>query len=499
MKKIEKPTKEELYNFYIVQTYSKKELSEYYKISEGTLSRWLRSYNIHKTQDEIDKTNLRLYGTTTPQSLPFVQQKLKDSFNKKYGTDNPMKVPEIKDKVSQTCLEKYGTKYASQNKDVQQKIKLTCLEKYGVTCSLQQPDIKKKYQEKFLIEHDGKNFNQEHIEHYDIWNSQQLFRDFLQKKEKKPTVRELMSFFNVSDVSIGNKAEQFHLKDLINFSPSRSKYEDELVYLLNQWGIKRVEINNTSILDGKEIDIYLPDYKIGIEFNGDYWHSDIFLTDHNGRTTSHQEKSLKALEKGVFLFHIFEREWNNSECQTKIIDRLKTILLLNTIKVPARKCDIVSLSKKEKKEFLDRNHIQGNDHCSVQIGLKYQGELVSCMTFIPSKNKKYTWELSRFCNKKGYIVQGSASKIFKYFLSSINLGDTIVSYNDITKTSGKIYEILGFQCISINQPNYVWINFNTKDIRSRYQEQDSGEVERMHNQNYHRVCDCGTKTWVYTK
>ena len=55
-------------------------------------------------------------------------------------------------------------------------------------------------------------------------------------------------------------------------------------------------------------DIYLPEYHLGIEFNGSYWHSDIFHTDHKGRSTYHQEKSLKAEEVGIFLFHIFEYE-----------------------------------------------------------------------------------------------------------------------------------------------------------------------------------------------
>lgn len=119
------------------------------------------------------------------------------------------------------------------------------------------------------------------------------------------------------------------------------------------------------------------------------------------------------------------------------------------------------------------------------------------MTFTKPKNKQYTWELSRFCNKHDCIVQGGASKLFKYAISNMNSGDTIVSYNDITKTSGKIYKTLDFSCTSINSPNYIWMNFTTGDIRTRYQEQAAGEVERMHNLGYHRICDCGTKTWLY--
>lgn len=75
----------------------------------------------------------------------------------------------------------------------------------------------------------------------------------------------------------------------------------------------------------------------------------------------------------------------------------------------------------------------------------------------------------------------------------------MVSYNDITKTTGRVYPLLGFEMVSVNAPNYIWMNFSTGDIRSRYQEQAAGETARMHDAGYHRVCDCGTKTWVYKK
>jgi len=29
--------------------------------------------------------------------------------------------------------------------------------------------------------------------------------------------------------------------------------------------------------------------------------------------------------------------------------------------------------------------------------------------------------------------------------------------------------------------------------------QSAGENKRMHDLGYHKLCDCGTKTWVYTK
>ena len=85
------------------------------------------------------------------------------------------------------------------------------------------------------------------------------------------------------------------------------KFEDEIIAILkNKIPNIIIDCNNKTVLDGKEIDIYLPEYKIGIEFNGDYWHSDLQenYQDHNGRSLTHQNKSLLAESKGVFLFHI---------------------------------------------------------------------------------------------------------------------------------------------------------------------------------------------------
>lgn len=262
------------------------------------------------------------------------------------------------------------------------------------------------------------------------------------------------------------RAAELDVRELLKAQGGFSHYEDEICeMLINDIGIPKAEIKKhvrSGIFDDKrEIDIYLPKYKVGIEFNGNYFHSDLQEknSDHNGRSRYHQKKSLDALQKGVFIFHIFEYEWNNLTEKEKIKNRLSSILIKNKRKIAGRKCEVKYITKEQKKVFLDDNHIQGNDHCSQQIGLFLEEELVACMTFVKPKSRKYTWELSRFCSKKGTTVQGGASKLLQFFTRTLQPGDTISSYNDITKTSGHIYEVLGFKCTSVNPPNYIWMNF----------------------------------------
>lgn len=496
MKKITTPTKEEIIQYYIIECHSKKESCKHFQASATTFSRWLNKYNIIKTQEEMNSTKKLLYSDQ--QDMAMVIEKRKNTCMRKYGVENVSQSSVVKQKTKQTCLEKYGVEHVLQSDEIQSKIKNTCMEKYGVENPFQSTEIQTMIRKNMQTAYGCNSVQQLHIQNLDIWNSPELFKQYLNTLNIKPTVRDLMQFFNVSDVAIGVKAQQYNIRDCINFKPSCSRYEDEIEQYILSLGINNIERNNREILSGQEIDIFIPDYHIGIEFNGDYWHSDIYHTDHNGRTRYHQNKSIQAERAGIFLFHIFEYEWNNSITQQNIKNRLQVLLSQTRNKIAARNCTIIELSKNAKKQFLNDNHIQGNDHSTKQYGLLFNNELVACMSFVHPKNAKYTWELSRFCCKHDTIVQGGASKLFKYFISTLQSGDTISSYNDITKTKGNLYQTLGFQCQSINQPNYVWINFNTGDIRTRYQEQAGGEVDRMHNQGYHRVCDCGTKTWVYT-
>ena len=74
----------------------------------------------------------------------------------------------------------------------------------------------------------------------------------------------------------------------------------------------------------------------------------------------------------------------------------------------------------------------------------------------PRFNKKYEWELVRFCNKCGYHVPGGASKLLKCFEREYK-PDSIVSYADRrwTMNSGDtLYDRLGFHLMNTSKPNY---------------------------------------------
>ena len=142
------------------------------------------------------------------------------------------------------------------------------------------------------------------------------------------------------------------------------------------------------------------------------------------------------------------------------------------------------------------------------MGLYYDGDLVSIMTFGNSRfNKKYEYELIRFCCKTNTTIVGGASKLFKSFLRLYN-PVSMISYSNIHNGDGGWYKHLGFSHSHISSPNYIWwyrhqiYLSRTQCQKHRLKEQGfegDSEVGIMFSRGYKRIYDCGNNVWVYNK
>ena len=259
---------------------------------------------------------------------------------------------------------------------------------------------------------------------------------------------------------------------------------------------------NRSILDGQELDIYIPSKNIAIEFNGLYWHSDKFKTN-----SYHVNKTKKCLSNGVRLIQIFEDEWEYKKDIVK--SRLLNFLSITPVRMFARKLTIAEVPTPDAMIFLDENHIQGKVGAAVKLGLYHEDELVSLMTFgrlrknLGQSHKEGSWELLRFCNKLNTTVVGGASKLLKFFEKSCKPID-VVSYADLRWSQGNLYEKLGFDKIHEAYPNYFYISRSapkTRETRFKYRKSilvkegfDASKSEReiMRERGFNRIYDCGT-------
>jgi len=260
--------------------------------------------------------------------------------------------------------------------------------------------------------------------------------------------------------------------------------------------------NDRRLLDGKEVDILIPDMRIGIECDGLIWHSEKFNTDK----AYHLEKTLLAEKKGVRLIHIFEDEWTNK--QNIVKSRLMNILGITERRVYARKCNISEVPFIEAKRFLNENHIQGYSIDKIRYGLYFNDELVSIMTFgkkrinVGSKTRNEgEYELIRFCNQLNTTVVGGAAKLLNHFIKT-NTPKKIISYCDRRWSIGNLYERIGFRQYGTSEPSYFYtsgherknrFNFRKDVLVSKYGcDESMTEHEWCLKNGYYRVYDCGT-------
>lgn len=279
-------------------------------------------------------------------------------------------------------------------------------------------------------------------------------------------------------------------------SSNTSAGEKEVLTYLLSLGVqaKKERINKF------EIDIYVPDKNIGIEYNGLYWHREDLL----GRDY-HIDKTNLFANNGIRLIQIFEDEWQTKKELVKA--KLAYILgVSNLSKIGARKTTITSLTSEETKDFLERNHIQGYIHSAVRLGLKYQEALVAVATFSHSRfDTEDSWEVIRYATSQP--VQGGFSKLLKHFLSFNPEVTRLVSYSDLRWSTGDVYKRSGFELESVSSPGYYWCKGNARFNRQRFMKHklskvletfdpDKTEEENCVENGYWKVYDCGQQKWV---
>lgn len=267
----------------------------------------------------------------------------------------------------------------------------------------------------------------------------------------------------------------------------------------------KFNLKNRSILNGKEIDIFIEDLNIGIEHNGVYWHSELHL-DNN----YHKRKTELAEEKGIQLIHIWEDDWLY---KNDIIKSRLNNILGKSERIFARKTVIREVSHKDSESFLNNNHLQSACNASVRLGLYYNEELVSLMTFgkrrrsLGQSHVEDNYELYRYCNKLNLTVVGGASRLFKRFISVYN-PVSIISYADRCWSFGNLYEKLGFIFVGDTEPGYSYLvdgirqhRFNwRKDILvSKGYDENKTEREIMNELGYFRIYDVGHKKYEWKK
>jgi GTP:adenosylcobinamide-phosphate guanylyltransferase len=265
---------------------------------------------------------------------------------------------------------------------------------------------------------------------------------------------------------------------------STSKPEQNIADFIESLGFT-IKRNDRKVLQGKELDVYIPELNLAIEYNGVYWHS-----EDKKNKSYHQDKYLACNKLGISLFQIREDLWLTKK---EIIQSMIIYKLSLAERVFARKCLVNPVSMKIAKHFYNENHIQGAGQCytkDMHIGLFFNNIMVMCVSV--DLKAKY---LKRLCTKQGLSVVGGASKL----ISKIPTGTwTTYSSNDL---GGNTAQYRGVVSRTQTAPRYFW--FKGSEIMQRqkvqkhklanlYPEYDgTSEINWMHSLGYLRYFDAG--------
>lgn len=458
-------------------------------------------------KEKIKETMIEKYGADHPAKVKEIRDKTENTFMKRYGVKTPTRSKEIMDRVRETNLEKYGVEYSFLSKDFKQKSRETCLKKYGHECAIQSDEIKNKVVETNMKRYGVKTtllapevmdkINKTMFDkygtiemnriHYDelttkVMSSREEMEKFILSHEDR-SIGALVSELKCQRCAFGRRAHDFGLWDMLYLY--RSKPEFELNNYINSLGVNTI-ISDKEQLDGMEIDIYCPEHKIGIEFNGNYWHCSL-----KKERNYHFHKTEFARSKGIRIIHIYQYEWDDPVRQDIIKSMLKIAFGKVESRVYARQCDIREISNKIAAPFNTKNHLQGHKNAQVTYGLYYKNELVQLMSF-SYNTKKSWWEIERGCPGSNNIVVGGVSKLFAHFIKTHN-PERIFSYCDYNKFDGKGYEAIGMKFVGYTGPDMKWFMPDNTVVNRKPSKHDELKKEAIA-----QIWGAGSKKYLWT-
>lgn len=191
-----------------------------------------------------------------------------------------------------------------------------------------------------------------------------------------------------------------------------------------------------------EIDIFLPDLQVGIEYNGCYWHSDKF--DRNTRV--HEFKHRLARQAGIRLITVWDYDWRHRQDVVKQ-HLLRALGQDDSPRIGARTCQVDTLSTAVANRLYSDHHLQGPVRGAVlHLGLLHQGSPVAAMSFTQGaarrgKADEGEWELARYATTAH--ISGGASRLFAAFRSQVQ-PRIVWSFSDYQHFSGQMYPRIGF-------------------------------------------------------
>jgi endogenous inhibitor of DNA gyrase (YacG/DUF329 family)/very-short-patch-repair endonuclease len=421
-------------------------------------------------KEKRKKTVLEKYGVENIGII--TKEKARKTTLEKYGVDNYTKTKEYKEKLVQTSLLKYGTTHPMKSEKVKKKVfakvdlkenvrkaKITLLKKYSVDSPMKILSIK----EKVLKKYKKKVWERLNIR-LEAYNIKPLF-SFHEFKTIKVKNHEKYPFLCLTcNSKFFDHLNNGHIPVCPNCLKGQSKPERIITLFLQENEIS-FESNNRTVISPFEIDIYIPNKKLGIEINGIYYHTVENLIKYRNLSEKeakkyHRLKWLLAKDQDIYLLQF----WDSEIIRKKeiVLSIISSALGINN-RIFAKDCKVKEVEEETAYKFFVENHINDEHVLGRNFALLKDNEIIQVISIGKVRFGLDGYEIYRLATKKGYTVVGGLKKLIKRAYMEIGF-KKLYSYVNLRIFSGKGYEKVGFKRVKITEPDYYY----TKDFINLY-------------------------------
>lgn len=412
--------KEKRYTVYSSQNYSKEPTNcrcRECKFKETVIKRYGSTSVL---MDKLREGMIKKYGSTsTAQFIDYTKtdyvartEKSRKTCIAKYGVDNPAKAQVIKDKIVETNIKRYGETHACKLPEMRKKLS---------EIAKARPEFKSA-----TISHERHLANRlAEVEEKQLeWLDYDKFRGKFDKKANKAIKYTFKckkcNFLFQDEFCIDQYGNSYPMcpvcspKSAVN--GGRSKQETELFYYIKDSYSGPVLENNRKVLaKNRELDIYLPELKLAIEFNGTFWHGytkynyqdEIDLDEFKANFLSKKDECETL---GIRLITIPESLYNGKRDQ--ILSYLKTEITGNVI----NEYSIKEIDYNSALSFLETYSIKNiyQDNIAKIFAVHSGDELCSIVVFEKDEILGYTCYICRIAKlNENELLNKIANEYFK--------------------------------------------------------------------------------------
>jgi hypothetical protein len=250
---------------------------------------------------------------------------------------------------------------------------------------------------------------------------------------------------------------------------SISKLETEIKEFVENLGFI-VDPSNRNVLNGKEIDIYIPILKFGIEFNGVYFHN-----EHHKPDDFHINKYKAAQSANVQLVQIWEDDWMNKKdlVLRLLATKLSATTQLKTLfprfadhveNIDVSTTTVVKVGEARAKKFFNDNHLHGFAKGDFYLGLQDVNKVLRATISVKHEDNNEL-SIARYA-EFGFLNNGF-KKLFNELIENYT-PTTIFTITDNTLAEDSFYLSNGFAVNKKYPQDYMYVIKNERKPKSEY-------------------------------